>query len=76
MADVLKPYLERRAFRVLAEMTPEAFRVLQERDRGFADAVPRPARPARRPVEQTRRVLFDVRRQLEGKPPLHGSIWT
>ena len=37
VADVLKPYLERRDVRVLAEATPEAFRVLQELDRGFAD---------------------------------------
>jgi ATP-dependent Clp protease ATP-binding subunit ClpA len=37
VAHVLKPYLERREVRVLAECTPEAFRVLQELDRGFAD---------------------------------------
>lgn len=37
VAHVLKPYLERRDVRVLAEATPEAFRVLQELDRGFAD---------------------------------------
>jgi ATP-dependent Clp protease ATP-binding subunit ClpC len=37
VAHVLKPYLERRDVRVLAESTPEAFRVLQELDRGFAD---------------------------------------
>jgi len=37
VAHVLKPYLERREVRVLAECTPEVFRVLQELDRGFAD---------------------------------------
>ena len=37
VAHVLKPYLERREVRVLAECTPEALRVLQELDRGFAD---------------------------------------
>ena len=37
VAHVLKPYLERRDVRVLAESTPEVFRVLQELDRGFAD---------------------------------------
>ncbi|HMC89810.1 MAG TPA: hypothetical protein VKI17_09685, partial [Gemmataceae bacterium] len=37
LAGALKPYLERREVRVLAEMTPEAFRVLREQDRGFAD---------------------------------------
>jgi ATP-dependent Clp protease ATP-binding subunit ClpC len=37
VAHVLKPYLERRDVRVLAESTPEVFRVLQELDRSFAD---------------------------------------
>jgi len=37
VAHVLKPYLERREVRVLAEATPEASRVLQELDRSFAD---------------------------------------
>lgn len=37
VAHVLKPYLERRDVRVLAETTPEAFRVLQELERSFAD---------------------------------------
>jgi len=37
VAQVLKPHVERQEFRLLAESTPEAFRVLQERDRGFAD---------------------------------------
>ena len=37
VAHVLKPYLERGEVRVLAECTPEAFRVLQELDRSFAD---------------------------------------
>jgi ATP-dependent Clp protease ATP-binding subunit ClpC len=37
VADVLKPYVERRDVRVLAETTPEQLRVFRERDRGFAD---------------------------------------
>ena len=37
VADVLKPYILRREVRVLAEMTPEAWQALQERDRGLAD---------------------------------------
>jgi ATP-dependent Clp protease ATP-binding subunit ClpC len=66
VADVLRPYVERRAFRMLAEMTPEAFRVLQERDRGLADQFHvLPVRPTT--VGQTRQVLFEVRRQLEGR---------
>ena len=66
VADVLRPYVERRAFRILAEMTPDAFRVLQEKDRGLADQFHvLPVRPTTE--DQTRRVLFDVRRQLEGR---------
>ena len=66
VADVLKPHVERREFRMLAEMTPEAFRVLQERDRGLADQFHvLPIRPM--DEEQTRQVLFEVRRQLEGR---------
>ncbi len=37
VADVLKPYIERREVRVLGEMTPEQLRVFRERDRGLAD---------------------------------------
>jgi len=37
VADVLKPILERRRVQVVGEITPEALRVLRERDRGFAD---------------------------------------
>ena len=34
---MLKPYIERRDVRVLAEITSEALRVLQELDRSFVD---------------------------------------
>lgn len=37
VAHVLKPFMERREFRVLGEITPEQLRVLQELDRSFAD---------------------------------------
>ncbi len=37
MAHVLRPYIERRSCRFLAEMTPEALRVFREQDRGLAD---------------------------------------
>ena len=66
VAHVLKPYIERREFRVLAEMTPEAFRILQERDRGLADLFH--MIPLRPPGEaQTRRVLVNVIRQMESR---------
>ncbi|TMQ31891.1 MAG: ATP-dependent Clp protease ATP-binding subunit, partial [Planctomycetota bacterium] len=66
LAGALKPYLERREVRVLAEMTPEAFRVLREQDRGFADLFH--LLPLREPrEEETRRILISVQRQLEGQ---------
>ena len=37
VAQVLKPVLEKRNVRILAEITPESWRVLRERDRAFAD---------------------------------------
>ncbi len=37
VADVLKPYLQNRRVRVLAEATSEAWSILRERDRGLAD---------------------------------------
>jgi ATP-dependent Clp protease ATP-binding subunit ClpA len=64
VANVLKPYVDRGEVRLLAELTPEAFRVLRERDRGFADLFhvipvtePSPA--------DTLRVLLQTQRQLE-----------
>lgn len=65
-ADVLRPHVERREVRILAEMTPEQWRVLRERDRGFADqfhVVPmeEPAEPA------AWRILLGVMRSLEDR---------
>jgi len=64
MAQVIRPFLERREVRVLAEITPEAWRVLRERDRALADLFDV------LPVEETDRVetariLLSVRRSLE-----------
>jgi ATP-dependent Clp protease ATP-binding subunit ClpA len=65
-AVVLKPYLERRDVRVLGEITPEGLRVLQERDRGFADLFH--LIPVRQPSDaDTLRILIDQQRRLEGK---------
>jgi ATP-dependent Clp protease ATP-binding subunit ClpA len=70
-AVVLKPYLERRDVRVLGEITPEGLRVLQERDRGFADLFH--LIPVREPTDaDTLRVLIDQQRRLEGK---HGCTF-
>jgi ATP-dependent Clp protease ATP-binding subunit ClpC len=66
VATVMRPWIERREVRLLAEMTPEAFRVLRELDRGFADLFH--ILPVREPGEpQSRRILIHVIRQLEGR---------
>jgi ATP-dependent Clp protease ATP-binding subunit ClpA len=64
VAQVLKPYLERKEIRVLGEITPEALRVLQEKDRGFADLfqIIRVEEPNE---EETLKILLSAMRQLE-----------
>ena len=66
VAQVLKPYLESREVRVLAEATPETFRVLQERDRGMADLF-HVIRVEETSQVQTLDILIDALRQLEGR---------
>lgn len=64
VADVLKPYVEKRTVRIVGEITPEAFRVLQERDRGFADSFH--LLTVKEPDEdKTFRILLHLMRQLE-----------
>ena len=64
VAQVLKPHLEKREVRVIAEITPEQFRVLQELDRGFADLFH--IIPVREPgAEGNLSILIEVMRQLE-----------
>jgi DNA polymerase III delta prime subunit len=66
MAHVLKPYIERRDVRIVAEMTPEALRVLQEKDRGLADQF-HVLRVNEMDENQTLRALVGVMRDLEQK---------
>jgi ATP-dependent Clp protease ATP-binding subunit ClpA len=66
VAQVMKPYIERRDVRVLGEITPEAWRVLREHDRGFADLfhilpVPEPGEA------ETVEMLLGLIRQLEAQ---------
>jgi ATP-dependent Clp protease ATP-binding subunit ClpC len=64
VAQVLKPALEKRKVRVVAEITPEAWRVLRERDRAFAELFQ--VIPVAEPTEpETLQVLITVARQLE-----------
>ena len=68
-AQVLKPYLERRDVRVVGEITPEGLRVLQERDRGFADLFH--VLPVREPTDaDTLRVLIGVAAAARRQAPL------
>jgi ATP-dependent Clp protease ATP-binding subunit ClpA len=73
MADILKPAVEKREVRVLAEMTPEAFRALQERDRGFADLfhIMRLAEPDE---DSTYRMLLSLLRETENKNKCQFSV--
>jgi ATP-dependent Clp protease ATP-binding subunit ClpA len=66
VANVLKPHVDRREVRLLAEMTPEAFRVLRERDRAFADLFH--LLPITEPSEKENlRIVISAVRQLEGQ---------
>jgi ATP-dependent Clp protease ATP-binding subunit ClpC len=64
VAQVLRPWLEKRSVRMIAEITPEAWRVLRERDRAFADLFH--LIPVNEPPEgEILRMLINVGRQLE-----------
>jgi len=66
VAHVLKPYVERREIRMVVEMTPEQFRVLREKDRGFADLF-HILRVDEQSEQEILRILIAVNRQLEGQ---------
>ena len=64
MGQVIRPYLERREIRLLAEITPEAWRILRERDRGLSDlfeVLP----VSETDPETTARIVLASRRQME-----------
>ena len=66
VAQVIKPWISRRDVRVLAEITPEALRVLREQDRAFADMfhIVRLDEPNE---DDALRILISVIRELEQK---------
>jgi ATP-dependent Clp protease ATP-binding subunit ClpA len=64
VAQLLKPCLEQRSVRILGEVTPEALRVLRERDRAFADLF-HIVRVEETDPPTTLRVLLALVRQLE-----------
>ncbi|MBE2284156.1 MAG: ATP-dependent Clp protease ATP-binding subunit [Prosthecobacter sp.] len=64
VAQLLKPRLEKRSLRLLAEITPESWRVLRERDRTFADLFH--VVPVTEPGEaDTLRILVSAAREME-----------
>lgn len=66
VAQVLKTRVETREVRLLAEITPEAFRILQERDRGFADLF-HVIRVEETGEDATLRILLAAMRQMESQ---------
>jgi ATP-dependent Clp protease ATP-binding subunit ClpA len=75
VAQVLKPYIERRDVRILAEITPEAWRVFQEKDRSLADLF-QVVRLAETNEDETLRVVLSVRRELEHKQKCRFALET
>ncbi len=64
VAQLLKPRLERRSLRLLAEITPEAWRVVRERDRALVDLFH--VLPVTEPIErETLLILVGVARECE-----------
>lgn len=64
VAQLLRPRLEARGFRLLAEITPEEWRALRERDRGFTDLFQ--VVPVTEPNDnETLRMLIEVARDAE-----------
>lgn len=73
MGQVIRPYLERREVRLLAEITPESWRVLRERDRGLADlfdVLP----VSETDAEETARIVLASRRSLEQEFQCHFTL--
>lgn len=70
VADVLETSMQRRHVRVLGEITPDALRVLRERDRAFVDLF-HLVRLDEPPTDETLRILLHVVREVERQ---HGCI--
>ena len=66
VAQVLKPYLERRNVRAVAKITPEAWRVVQEKDRSFAELF-HVFRLSETGDDKTLKITLAARRELESQ---------
>lgn len=64
LSDVLKPYLEKRQLQLMLIATPEEWKIVQEKDRGFADLfqVIRIHEPL---PEISTKIILEQRKQLE-----------
>ena len=73
LSDVLKPYLDKRELQLIITASPEAWKLIQERDRRFADLfqVIRMAEPDR---ELTAKIVLQKRRRLELENGVNISI--
>ena len=64
LANVLKPYLEKRLLQLILIATPEQWKIVQERDRSFSDLFQVVRLPASQP-EEALRIALRQRRRLE-----------
>ncbi len=64
LSDVLKPYLEKRQLQLTLIATPEQWKVIQEKDRGFSDLF-QVLRLREPDLETAARILLEQRRRLE-----------
>ncbi len=71
VAHVLKPYIERRDLRLVAEITPEALHILREQDRGLADQFH--LLPIGEPTDRDNlQIMIQTQRQDEDR---HGCVF-
>ena len=64
VAQVIKPYIERRDIRIISEITPKTFRVLQEKDRSFTELF-HVFRLKETDEAESFRILLSIRRETE-----------
>jgi len=64
LSDVLKPYLEKRKLQVILIATPEEWKIVQEKDRSFADLF-QVLRIPEVPYETAVNIVLEQRKQLE-----------
>ncbi|HMO38110.1 MAG TPA: AAA family ATPase [Saprospiraceae bacterium] len=72
LSDVLKPYLEKRQLQIILIATPEEWKIVQEKDRGFADLF-QVLRIYEPPADISARIVLEQRKVLERE---HGCIIT